>query len=241
MWRPSTTRTGTRTRCTRRDRVTGCAAEESRVVAGPLPSRPVVRVVDPRRPGPAPAPAPPRLPRSAATRRRVWAAVTGAGALLLALGVADLHRAQEAARSAQVQAQGLASLRLEVVGAQTAQAVPVTGAPVQEARVVLSVLNAGPAPVRLLDARLDGNGPVTPADPAPVRAGGVALLPTVWRVRCQEVGGLTGPFVLDIGVALADGSTVPYRVDLQPVTAPDGPARSYRAAALRSCISLVTG
>ena len=164
-----------------------------------------------------------------------------AAALLLGLGAVDLHRAQVSARAVQARAEGLASLRLEVVGAQASEAVPVLGASVQDARVVLSVRNAGPSPVRLLDTRLDGDGPVIPAGAASVRAGAVAVLPTVWRVRCQEVGGLTGPFLLEIGVALADGSTVPYRVDLQPVTAPEASARSYRAAALRSCISLVTG
>ena len=164
-----------------------------------------------------------------------------AGALLLGLGVADLHRAQVSARAAQARAEGLEALRQEVVGAQASEAVPVLGASVQDARVVLSVRNAGPAPVRLLDTRLDGDGPVVAAGAAAVRAGDVAVVPTVWRVRCQQVGGLTGPFLLEIGVALADGSTVPYRVDLQPVTSPEGSARSYRAAALRSCISLVTG
>ncbi len=174
-------------------------------------------------------------------RRRVRAAVGGGAALLLVLGAVDLHRSQVSVRAAAARAEGLASLRLEVVGAQAAEAVPVLGAQVQDARVVLSVRNAGPSPVRLREAQLDGDGPVTAADAAPVRAGAVALLPTVWRVRCQEVGGLTGPFLLEVEVTLADGSTVPYRIDLQPVTWPAGPARSYRAAALRSCISLATG
>ena len=42
-------------------------------------------------------------------------------------------------------------------------------------------------------------------------------------------------------MGLAGGSTVAYRIDLQPVTSPAGSARSYRAAALRSCSSLVSG
>ena len=49
-----------------------------------------------------------------------------------------------------------------------------------------------------MDARLDGTGPLTPADAAPLPAGGVALLSTLWRVHCQEVGGLTGPFLLEL-------------------------------------------
>ena len=169
------------------------------------------------------------------------AVAVATGALVLGVGIADLHRAQVSARAVQAHEEGLAALRLEVVGAQASEAVPVLGASVQDARVVLSVRNAGPSPVRLLDTRLDGDGPVVPAGAAAVRAGAVAVVPTVWRVRCQEVGGLTGPFLLEIGVELADGSTVPYRLDLDPVTSPEGPARSYRAAALRSCISLVTG
>lgn len=207
------------------------------MTAGPPLRQPVVRVVDPRRPEPV-APRPPRRPWSPRTRRLVGGAAVALVLLLLGNAALDLHRSQVQVRAATARAQGTAALRLEVVGARASLVVPVQTEPVQDASVELLLRNAGPAPVRLLDGQLDGSGPVIPGTGRTVAPGGVGVLGTVWRVRCQEVGGLAGPFFLEVRVGLADGAVVPYRLDLQPVAAPDGPARAYRVASLRTCLTI---
>lgn len=209
----------------------------SLVDARPEPLRPVVRIVDPRRPDPGPPPAP-GPPNSAGARRWTSAVAVVLAGLLVAVGAGKLHRAQVSARAVTAHAEGVASLRLDVVGARASLALPVQGAPVQDASVELLLRNDGPAPVRMLESQLDGQAPVSPGAGSVVAPGEVSVLSTVWRVRCQEVGGLAGPFFLDVRVQLTDGGLVPYRLDLQPVAAPDGPARAYRVAALRSCITL---
>lgn len=65
--------------------------------------------------------------------------------------------------------------------------------------------------VQLVDAELDGAGPLSPG-PGRIRAHGVAGFGVFWQVRCAEVGNLAGPRLLDLQVRLR--SATPYAVEV---------------------------
>ena len=146
------------------------------------------------------------------------AVVTG---LVVADGVRDRRAAQELVDLALVRA-------VPAPGAGVRDQVPREDA-VQEPVVVLPVRNAGEEPIRLVEQRLDGGGPVDRTGRS-LGAGETTGLDVRWRVLCAEVGSLEGPRRLDLVVRPRRGPARPVSLALD-----DAARRRFRLAASDLC------
>lgn len=152
---------------------------------------------------------------------------------LVALAVLAVRDHQAAARRRE--ARTAAGLHWTVLAAR---ADPVTraspGSPTQQGVANLTLRNDSTVEVSLLDAVLDGAGPMSPG-PGRVPPHSTAVLPVAWQVRCAEVGNAPGPRLLQLRVRLESRTSYPVEVRL-PGAVTD---RAFHAAVVAACDVLV--
>ena len=152
--------------------------------------------------------------------------------LLVALAIRD-HRRQVQHDEAHTAAR----LRIAVVSAEPSLNQPgLPGSLLQDGIAVLTLRNLSARQVRLLEARVDGAGPVFPGVDFALQPGHTAVLSVAWRVRCAEIGNTAGPRLLDLRIRLSSDRAYSVAVPLLAAVTD----RAFRRAAVSACDVLVT-